>query len=338
MTVFLDEVNRQPPVLRQMAEWYAGDGAARLNEWRQILDRRRDPVFIGMGTSEHSPLLVIERLVRRGHRPVIHDAGEFLHYLLEDYPRDSLFVLLSQSGESVETRKVAEHLAGKADMVVITNHEDSTMGRLASLCLPLRADREKSITNQTYLNTLGLLYLMTGGETGKLREVADSMQDGLDTAQVVRAAEFLQPAECVSVAARGPSLAAARQIALTLMEGARVKATAFPAGAFRHGPFEVTGPGHRAIVLAPRGRTETLSLSLALEMTEKGSRVLLLTDSESPPGHSGIFCLKFPHHGEECLFACTIALVQGHLLHHVARLRGFEAGVFESISKVTTRE
>ncbi len=337
MTVFIDEVNAQPRALRRLADFYSSGGAALLDAWRSRLESNRELTFIGMGTSEHSAWLIHDRLAAGGRHPLIMDAGEFLHYQLGTFPKEGLFVLLSQSGESVETRQVTLDLP-RERTVVLTNSEASSMGQAAGLCLPLLADPERSITNQTYLNTLGLLYLMAGGATDKLIEVADSLEASLDPARVSAAAEFLQPADCLHVIARGPSLAAARQLGLTLMEGARCKAAAFAAGAFRHGPFEVAGPGHQAIVMAARGKTESLCLGLAAELAAKGSRVLLLTDCESTPASPNLFELRVPHHGEEHLFPLTLALVQAHLLDNIARLRGYEAGVFHSISKVTTTE
>lgn len=337
MTAFIDEVNGQPRALRRLGEFYSGKGASRLETWRNLAAANRNITFTGMGTSEHAAWLIHDILTASGHRPVVYDAGEFLHYLVDSFPRDGLFVLLSQSGESVETKKVTLALEG-ARKVVLTNCEESSMGQAADLCLPLMADPEKSITNQTYLNTLALLYLMAGGESEKLHEIADSIERSFEPDRVNAAAEFIQPADCINVAARGPALAAARQIALTLMEGARCKASAFAAGAFRHGPFEVSGPGHLAIVLAARGRTGDLCLNLADELAGKGSRVLLLTDCEKTPSGANLFELRFPYHGDEHLFPLCLSLAQGHLLAAIARLRGFEAGVFESINKVTTRE
>ncbi|MCE5271149.1 SIS domain-containing protein [bacterium] len=337
MTVFIDEVNAQPRALRRLADFYSSVGAARLAAWHGLAGSSRELTFIGMGTSEHAAWLVHDRLAAAGPHPLILDAGEFLHYQLESFPRQGLFVLLSQSGESVETKQVTLALP-RERTVVLTNSETSSMARAAGLCLPLLADPERSITNQTYLNTLGLLYLMAGGATGRLHTVADSLEPGLDPGRVSAAAEFIQPADCLHVIARGPSLAAARQLGLTLMEGARCKAAAFAAGAFRHGPFEVAGPGHQAIVMAARGRTESLCLGLAAELAAKGSRVLLLTDCESTPAGPNLFELRVPYHGEEHLFPLALAMVQAHLLDNIARLRGYEAGVFHSISKVTTKE
>ncbi|MBN2287739.1 MAG: SIS domain-containing protein [Candidatus Glassbacteria bacterium] len=338
-TKFLAEVSGQPQALRDLVAFYRKDGRRLLRLWQDLLDRHPALVFCGMGTSEHSALLVQDALVKQDKTVSVHDAGEYLHYLL--YPRRAsagLFVLISQSGESAETRKVTLTLQGKAPTVVLANDESSTMARAADLFLPLKAGEEASVTNKTYLNTLALLYLMAGGKPAALEGIAGCLAASVQEEQVEAAAEFLMPAESIHFIARGPALAAARQLALTFMEGARVHATAFAAGAFRHGPFEVVRQGHRAVFLVPAGKTDKLCFGILKEMLALGSRVLLLTDCENPPQDRNLYTIRFKPPGEERLFPLAITQVQGCLLHHVARLRGYEAGVFRTVSKVTAVE
>ncbi len=339
MTRFLEEVAQCPAALRELLDFYQGEGAALLDQWRHRLEQCRTLIFCGMGTSEIAPLTVQTELTRSSRAVLVFDAGEYLHYLAGKAPlAETLFVLISQSGESIETRRLAERLAGQAPLVVLANDERSTMARLADLFLPLRAGAEASISNKTYLNTLALLYLMAGGLAGRLREVADYLAQPAPEERIIAAAELLQPAESLHFIARGPALASARQLALTFMEGARAKAAAFTGGAFRHGPYEVLGEGHRAVVLAPLGKTTALLLAMAAEMAARGSRVALLTQAAEPPEHPNLRVVPIPDFRDERLFPLALCQTQNLLLHHVARLRGFEAGKFEVVSKVTTTE
>lgn len=338
MTRFLDEVNEQPGALLNLVFFYRAQGEGLLDEWRKLLEKYERIVFCGMGTSEHAAYLIRYDLHARGKVVSIYDAGEYLHYLTDNVDTSALYVLISQSGESAETKKVAESLAGRADTVVLANNETSAMARLADLFLPIKGGEEVSVTNKTYLNTLALLYLMAGGRISKLEEVADGLKSTFKEDEVVRAAEFIGPAGSIHFIARGPALAAARQMALTFMEGAKTHAAAFTGGAFRHGPFEVLGEDHRAVILAPRGKTSHLCLSMAGEMAAAGSRVVLLTDLDQTPENKNVFTIRVRSFSEEKLFPLALAMVQNYLLHHMARLRGYEAGVFIRSTKVTTVE
>ncbi|OGG05169.1 MAG: hypothetical protein A3F83_08460 [Candidatus Glassbacteria bacterium RIFCSPLOWO2_12_FULL_58_11] len=338
MTRFLDEVDSQPAALLELAGFYRAAGAPLLKEWEKLLGRHSSLAFIGMGTSELAACLVLDALASLGKSVTIHDAGEYLHYLLEYSSRDRLYVLISQSGASAETDKVCRALAGVAPRVVLANEEKSPMALAADLFLPLKAGAERSISNKTYLNTLALLYLLAGGGLDKLEAVAGYLGHSCSEKEVSAAAEFLRPAESIHFIARGPALAAARQMALTFMEGAKCHGTAFAAGAFRHGPFEVLGENHRAVCLAPQGKTSALTLAMAREMASRGSRVVLLTDLEEIPEEDNLCVIRVKSFGEERLFPLALVVLQGHLLHHVAALRGYEAGVFRVVSKVTTVE
>ncbi|MEA2063853.1 MAG: SIS domain-containing protein, partial [Gemmatimonadota bacterium] len=319
-TGFITEVDEQPQALKDLISFYEKDGATLLAGWREVLDRHSNIVFCGMGTSEFAPGTVQGLLIKQGKSVSIYDAGEYLHYLLEARPAGSrsLFVLISQSGESVETKKVAQALSGKAATVVLTNDESSSMARAADLCLPLRAGREAAITNKTYLNTLGLLYLMAGGRSAPLEAVAASLASASPVDRAAGAARHIQPADSIHCVARGPALTAARQLALTFMEGARVHATAFSGGAFRHGPFETIGQGHRAVFLIPQGKTAGLCFGMLEEMLALGSRVVLLTDCKCELENEDLYTIELPAPGEERLFPLVLARVQCHFLHHVA--------------------
>ena len=336
MTRFLKEVNEQPEALRTLASFYRAEGAALLQEWHRLLDKYHCVVFCGMGTSEHAPLLIQEELLGLGKAVNIYDAGEFLHYLLPKADTGALYILVSQSGESAETKKVTESLAGKARIVVLANAENSTMARLADLFLPIKGGEEASVTNKTYLNTLALLYLIAGGSLKKLGQVAEYLSVSCKEEEIIQAAEFMGPADSVHFIARGPALAAARQMALTFMEGAKTHGTAFTGGAFRHGPFEVVGEGHRVVCLAPEGKTSSLCLKMAGEIAAAGSRVVLFTDLEKAPEHKNLRTIRLQSFSDEKLFPLALTVIQCYFLHHVARLRGFEAGVFNLASKVTT--
>jgi glucosamine--fructose-6-phosphate aminotransferase (isomerizing) len=345
---FLAQVAEQPDRLRDLARFYGtAEGLGLLEAWGEAARARVDVLFAGMGTSELAPLLIVHALASVGLRACVQDAGELYYYGRASLTPGCLPVLISQSGESIETRRLAtEYLAGR-DYLVVTNDTGSTMARYASLVLPMCAGRETAISTKTYVNTLGLLYLMARSLEGaaallrardELCDVADCMAClDLDD-DVEQAAQFLLPVEAIQFVARGPSLVAARQAALTYMEGAKVPSAALTAGAFRHGPLELARPGHRAVFYLPRGPTFDVTLGLARECAEKGSRVLIITDADLPgAAEPQVFVLRMPSVGE-VLFSLLAATPQALLLHHLADARGYVAGIFDHGEKVTARE
>ena len=345
---FLSQVAEQSDRLRDLADFYAGEEGQRgLVAWREMAQAHGDVLFSGMGTSEHAPLLVKHLFLDAGLRVGIEDAGELYYYQQAALTPDCLPVLISQSGESIETRRLAAECLAARSSVVLTNDVESTMARYVSLLLPMCAGHETAISTKTYVNTLALLYLMARSLAGDVA-LGQAIEDvyhtawrmaSLDLEDTIRqAAAFFLPAEAVQFVARGPSMVAARQAALTFMEGAKLPSTALTAGAFRHGPLELAREGHRVVFFVPQGRTFEITVGLARECAEKGSRVVLLTDVELPDTvNPRMYVIGIPSVGE-LLFPVLVATPQALLLHHVAAGRGFVAGVFDHGSKVTTRE
>lgn len=339
---FLTEVAEHPLVLRELTAWYRGPGRERLAAWAELAHRHRRVVFTGMGTSEFAPDLILQRLACAGVDATTLDAGELLHY---PRPLQGLLVGISQSGESIETRTVAEGLHARMPLVAIVNHTESALARLSALVLPMHAGAEAAISTKTYANTLALLHLLAsaveapGGiepALAQLEALAGTMPR-VDAGAIGRAAEVLAETGVVHMVARGPAMAAARQAALTFMEGTRSSCTAFSGGAFRHGPFELVGPSHRALFFAPAGAGGDRIVAMAREAASHGSGVVLITDRAEVEAVGRMVVLPVPAHGE-ALFPLAAAPTQELLLDAVARRRGVEAGRFRFGGKVTVRE
>src|SRR5512138_2175332 len=113
-SAFLMEVEQHPRTLRDLITYYRGEGSRLLRDWRSRAEKARRIVFTGMGTSEFVAESILPRLAEQGLDASSIDAGELLHY-----PRaiSGLLVLISQSGESAETRKLAERLRNAQNWV-----------------------------------------------------------------------------------------------------------------------------------------------------------------------------------------------------------------------------
>ncbi len=338
---FLTEVAEQPEALRSLLAYYRGAGRDLLSRWSAAALNASHVTFAGMGTSKFAPEMVIVTMADLGVDSCILDAGELLHY---PRPVHGLLCLISQSGESVEVARLAKLVESPSSLLAVTNASDSCLAQAAGLVLEIRAGEESAVTTKTYVNTLALLHLMAQALRGpsavargltRLEKLADALPH-VDEEGLARAADLLFQAPALHVIARGPALAAARQIALTFMETARLTTVAFSGGAFRHGPFETVGEGHCALVLAPGGATTHLMASMAQEMADRGSRVVVITDQDLKL--AGECCvLRVPDFGE-ALFCIAAATTQELLLAAIAERRGLVPGEFRYGEKVTSRE
>ena len=267
-----------------------------------------------------------------------YEAGELLHYGL--VPANNLLVLISQSGESAETCALARQYAYMHSVVAVVNHTKSELGRWADIVLPLLAGEEKCPSNKTYLASLAILgHLVLALVDGKNDEYCQGL---LQVAVMLEQKEahwfaasvdwFTHLSECkfVSLIGCGYCLCTALQGALILKEMAGIAIEGSSGATFRHGPIELAGPGHGAIILAQGNLTHELGIGLAYELAEYGSHVLLFTDRELE-NKPNLLAVPMPSLAEE--FAPYIYFLPLEFLAYRAALaKNYEPGVMRRIS------
>ena len=348
-TRFLTELSQMPAALDRLISYYEQDGRARLDDFRARAAGASEIVASGMGTSRFAPEAIFPRLARRGVSCRTVDAGEWLHYGTGAPSATSLVILTSQSGESVEVKRLVQEGRVASGFVAITNEQTSTLARAAGIAFPLLAGDEASISTKTYANTLAVLHLLAAALEGpdaverglrELRAAARLLEDAPESA-VMAAARAIASGPGIAFVGRGPAYVAARQCALTFMEGARCLTSAFTGGAFNHGPAETVDSGFPLVIFQATGRTRRLSETLARRASTHGASVVVLTDESSAP-IPGVAMVDVPRlrHAQDAeeLFPLLVCRVQNLLLHHVAAERGHEAGIFRYGEKVTAHE
>jgi glucosamine--fructose-6-phosphate aminotransferase (isomerizing) len=348
MSKFLDEIYEIPGALKRLVYYYRNDGRAKISEWKNHINMQKRILFTGMGTSEFAPIYIMNRLAAIGISSINLDAGEWLHYGSGVQEENNVAVIISQSGESIEVKKLIE--SGKAGMqyIAITNDENSFLGKNAQLNLPLCAGDEASVSTKTYSNTLGLLYILAHALQedcelshvfNELDNLTDKMLD-IDDKSIKGAAEFLLPGLSLVFVGRGPALVCAKQCTLTFMEGTRCVASAFSGGAFRHGPFEVVDKDFRLIIFRPEGLTDYLVDKLAENAAKLRAHVVVFTDRKKVQGD---YIKEIPvknvrsKHSEE-LFPMAVSVLQNLLLYHLAAARGIKEVGFRYGGKITIQE
>ena len=129
MARFVEENTELPSTLRDLIAFYrAPEGRERLEHWERLAAEAASLQFVGMGTSEFTSEALAWRLTARGRLSRSCDAGELFYE--EDFhaPSGGLFVLTSQSGESVEIRNLAG-LERVGRHVAVTNDEASSLAK-----------------------------------------------------------------------------------------------------------------------------------------------------------------------------------------------------------------
>lgn len=287
---YLADILEQPEALRSIAKVYKKHAA-----WQQLRSgitsgRYQQVVLTGMGGSYNSLFPTWLHLNQHGI-PAIHvEASELIHYapaiLSGDRGQHTLFVVVSQSGESIEIQRLLDLTSEQIDIVSITNRSDNSLVRRSQISLPTQAGAEVGVATKTYTSGLALLHLLGRSLSGQyqpqdhldLLKVADDMELLLSTWSewVEPAVEHWQTATFFSFLGRGPAVATAMNSALILKEAARLAAVGLSGGQFRHGPMEALSPHSGVMLFANQGSTWDIQQRLADDIAERGGRVVFV--------------------------------------------------------------
>lgn len=230
-------------------------------------------------------------------------ASEF-RYRKPVLPERSLFIAVSQSGETADTlaalRYCKEHGVKTAALV---NVMTSTMAREADIALPINAGPEigvastKAFTSQ--LTALAALALAAATSRGS---VTEDEQEELATAliktprlvkQALRLDDHIEAmafdfskSKSAFYLGRGSQVPIAFEGALKLKEISYIHAEGYAAGELKHGPIALIEDGTPVIVLAPFDELFEKTISNLQEVAARGATIILITD-EVGAKHAG---------------------------------------------------
>ncbi len=339
---YLADLLAQADVVRTLRDSLAGRTlgggfAARLRD-----GQFKRVVLTGMGSSLHALYPLELRLIAAGRACYLIETSELLLGYDALRTRDTLLVVVSQSGESAEIITLLQKAADFGHVIGITNNPASTLARSVGTALFLHAGIERTVSCKTYLATLGLLHWLaaelTGGNAAEavaelsLVEPAIRRYLARTDEHVAELGDLVAGVRCVFVTGRGVSLATARTGGLILKEATRQPAEGMSCAAFRHGPLEMIGDETLVIVLAGEQRVDPLNRRLAADISRGGGRVALAAAQEVT---AEVF--RLPEVPVALLPLVEILPVQMLSLALAAR-DGREAGRFEHASKITTAE
>ncbi len=347
MDYFLEEILSQPRVLRATLDRYSEDESL-LRSVSRATKQGEYPLALltGMGSSYFALYPACIYLIEHGLSATMVETSELLHYYGGLISDRVLVVIASQSGETVEVKKLLGEFGGRTFMASVTNDAENYLARNSDLALFLYGGEERAPASKTHTTTIAVTSLlamslastMSRQKVEGLYEAVQAMGSFLGgwTGRIDGLVDFLGEVDCLTLLARGPSLASAMAGALILKEAAKMRAEGMSGGQFRHGPLEVVTPDFTAVVFAMNGRTRDINLRLAHDIVEFGGKVVLIGSDEELRGKR-IFNLTLPPLDEFCSPMLEIVPIQ-LLSWKVAAEKGLQPGKLDKAKKVTLHE
>ncbi|MBH0231728.1 glutamine--fructose-6-phosphate transaminase (isomerizing) [Halobacillus yeomjeoni] len=291
----LKEIDEQPFVIRRIIQEYQNDNdEIKLDpEIRQAMKDCDRIYIIAAGTSYHAGLLGKQFIENLAEIPVeVHVASEFSYNmpLLSEKP---LFVYISQSGETADSRSVlvqTKELGHPA--LTITNVPGSTLSREADYTMHLHAGPEIAVASTkaytAQMAVLAILAVDTARAKGleldfdpmqELGIVANAMEALTDQKEQLEelTREYLPTTRNCFFIGRGIDYYVGLEGSLKLKEISYIQAEGFAGGELKHGTIALIEDGTPVIALATQENVNYSIRGNVQEVEARGANSMIIS-------------------------------------------------------------
>jgi len=327
------------------------------NRAPELLDKVKAVQIVACGTSYHAAMVArywIEALA--GVPCQVEIASEYRYRKSVVLP-DSLFITISQSGETADTL-AALRLAKEQGFMAslsICNVPGSSLVRESDMAFMTRAGAEIGVASTKAFTTqlTGLLMLAMALAQRKntlTAETLDAIYQQLEhlpaeinellkiDAKIEALAEWFNEKHHCLFLGRGEHYPIAMEGALKLKEISYIHAEAYAAGELKHGPLALIDQDMPVVVVAPNDALLEKLKSNMEEVRARGGQLIVFADSKAQiaeqEGITVIECLSPGQYAAPILFTLPLQL----LSYHVAVIRGTDVDQPRNLAKSVTVE
>ncbi|KUJ83126.1 glutamine--fructose-6-phosphate transaminase (isomerizing) [Microbulbifer flavimaris] len=326
---------------------------ARANE---ILPEVKQVQIVACGTSYHAGLVARYWLEDWAGIPCSVEVASEIRYRKTAVRPGTLFVTISQSGETADTLaalRQAKELGYLASMT-ICNVPNSSLVRESELSLMTEAGPEIGVASTkaftTQLVALQLFCIALAKANGlatereaelvkALHQLPDLMEafTGLDR-KVQDTSEAFAEKHHALFLGRGVEYPIALEGALKLKEISYIHAEAYPAGELKHGPLALVDADMPVVVVAPNDELLEKLKSNLQEVRARGGELFVFASPQagftSEPGITVVEVPDAPESLHPILYTVPLQL----LSYHVALLKGTDVDQPRNLAKSVTVE
>jgi len=295
------EIEEQPSTLKNGINEYVDKANDDINifnlPWK--ISEIKSITLIGCGTAYHSCMMARYWFENLTSLEVNVDIASEFRYRKNRFKKDSLYVFVSQSGETADTYAALD-LCKKNNMktCAVVNVIESSIARDSEFILPIHCGTEIGVAStKAFLGQILILYILALKVgllnndlekkvfTEKLKDLKKlpklAEQTLLTDNKVQSVSNTFNEAKGSMFLGRGYSYPIALEGALKLKELSYIHAEGYPAGEMKHGPLALIEEGMPVVVLAPRDSYYKKTISNMQEVIARGAKVLLITNKST---------------------------------------------------------
>jgi glutamine---fructose-6-phosphate transaminase (isomerizing) len=357
----LKEIFEQPRAIAETLQERVAGGrllaAAFGLDANEIFRRTQNVHIVACGTSFHAASVARYFIEQIAKVPCSVDIASEYRYRSPLVPAGSLFVTISQSGETADTL-AALRLAkqsGYLATLAICNVPESSLVRESELVMLTRAGPEIGVASTkaftTQLAALGMLVVALAkyhgadaererGLVARLIELPGMVERTLELNDVVkRLAERFADKRHALFLGRGALYPIAMEGALKLKEISYIHAEAYPAGELKHGPLALVDADMPVVAVAPNNDLLEKLKSNLMEVRARGGELIVFADPDSGiQASDGVTVIAMPRSVTYVQSPVVYTIPLQLLAYHAAILRGTDVDQPRNLAKSVTVE
>jgi glucosamine--fructose-6-phosphate aminotransferase (isomerizing) len=357
----LKEIYEQPRAIAQtLEERVAGANLleAAFGPLASEIFRRTEAVqIVACGTSYHAAAVAKYYIEQIARLPCWVEIASEYRYRNPVVPKNTLFVTISQSGETADTLaalRMAKQ-SGYLSSLSICNVPESSLVRESDLVLLTRAGPEIGVASTkaftTQLAALNMLVIALAkfhgadaererGLVQRLIEIPALVEKTLHLDATIRelAKRFADKHHALFLG-RGQMHPVAMEGALKLKEISYIHAEAYPAGELKHGPLALVDHDMPVIAVAPNNDLLEKLKSNLQEVRARGGELYVFADPDSGIQSSeGVTVITMPKHVSHFQAPAVYTVPLQLLAYYCAILRGADVDQPRNLAKSVTVE
>jgi len=354
----MKEIFEQPTSVRGTLDGRIVDGKVNLDEFgpnaESLFSKLESIQIIACGTSFHAGMVAkywFEAIA--GIQCNVEVASEFRYR--ETVVRDNtLFVSISQSGETADTLAALRDAKGYIGSLTICNVPDSSLVRESDMAFMTKAGTEIGVASTkaftTQLVSLFLFMLAVGRFNKvteiqekellvKLNQIPDIIQSALRLDKDIEAmATMFSEKKHALFLGRGIQYPIAMEGALKLKEISYIHAEAYPAGELKHGPLALVDKDMPIIAVAPSDSLLEKLKSNLQEVRARGGELFIFQDAKAGvENDDDVHVMDLPQI-DEVLAPILYTIPLQLLSYHVAIIKGTDVDQPRNLAKSVTVE
>lgn len=321
-----------------------------------IFDRVRHVQIVACGTSYHAGMVAKSWIESISGLSCQVDIASEVRYQRQVVPEGTLFVSLSQSGETADTLGALKNITSDnyCGTLAICNVPESALVRESQCVLLTHAGPEIGVAStKAFVTQLVALLMLThclGKRNDKdktqaadiatqLRKLPALLEETLKLDAIIeKHSERFEEKNHTLFLGRGRHYAIAKEGALKLKEISYIHAEAYPAGELKHGPLALVDKHMPVVVVASKDALIGKLKSNIHEVLARKGEVFLIAEHgiEFKP-ELGTVVIEVPYAGE-LLSPIVMTLPLQLLAYHVALRKGTDVDQPRNLAKSVTVE